>query len=126
MPWTSPNNNDPWHKTALSHLTQPSVLLSSAGLTLASLGAIRVYKRHLRRLTSIGHIKPEDFRRKSIFGKVTSVGDGDNFRLYHTPGGRWAGWGWGRRVPEKREELKDQTVCNLHVVGLLWLFWWGV
>jgi hypothetical protein len=43
---------------------------------------------------------------------VTSVGDGDNFRIYHTPGGRLAGWGWlpGRRIPMDKKELKDQTV----------------
>jgi hypothetical protein len=120
MPWPSTTNStsndpppDPWHKAALAQLTQPAVLLTSAGLTLASLGSIRVYKRNLRRISSIGHVKPEDYRKKSIFGKVTSVGDGDNFRLYHTPGGRWAGWGWGRSVPGKREDLKDQTVCLL-------------
>jgi len=36
-----------------------------------------------------------------MFGTATSVGDGDNFRFYHTPGGRLLGWGWmpGRKVP---------------------------
>lgn len=38
-----------------------------------------------------------------MFGQATSVGDGDNFRLYHTPGGRLLGWGWmpGRKVPQR-------------------------
>lgn len=41
-----------------------------------------------------------------------SVGDADNFRFYHTPGGRWLGWGWLRNVKEGRKELKGQTVCQ--------------
>jgi hypothetical protein len=45
---------------------------------------------------------------------VTSVGDGDNFRIFHTPGGRLAGWGWllWKRVPRGKKELRDNTVRN--------------
>lgn len=47
------------------------------------------------------------------------MGDGDNFRLFHTPGGRLTGWEWmpGRKVPTKREELKDRTVRFKGLVG---------
>ncbi|KAL8748249.1 MAG: hypothetical protein Q9184_007469, partial [Pyrenodesmia sp. 2 TL-2023] len=57
----------------------------------------------------IGH---HIWRKRSLFGYVTSVGDADNFRIFHTPGGRLAGWGWlpWRRVPDKVKELKDNTV----------------
>jgi hypothetical protein len=48
-----------------------------------------------------------------MFGVVTSVGDADNFRLFHTPGGRLAGWGWWfwKKVPTTREGLAKNTVC---------------
>ena len=67
-------------------------------------------------------------RRQSLTGRVTSVGDGDNFRIYRTlpvvhgedgagaygvidtPGGRLLGWDWLRRIPAARKDLKDQTV----------------
>ena len=39
------------------------------------------------------------FRRKYLYGKVTSVGDGDNFLFFHTPGGVLGGWHWLRKVP---------------------------
>ena len=51
---------------------------------------------------------------------VTAVGDGDNFRLYHTPGGRLVGWGWfpGRCVADyDRKRLKDQTI-QLRIAGI--------
>lgn len=41
------------------------------------------------------------------------MGDGDNVRIFHTPGGRLMGWDWVRRVPKLppgRGVLKDQTV----------------
>jgi len=42
------------------------------------------------------------------------VGDGDNFRLFHTPGGRLGGWEWfpGRMIPKEKKALQDKTVCN--------------
>jgi hypothetical protein len=98
-------------RASVAQFGEPSVLVPTAILTLTSLAGMRLYKSYLRRIPSIEHIRPEAFRKRSIFGRVTSVGDGDNFRVYHTPGGRWAGWGWlpGRRVPEKAA-LKGQTV----------------
>jgi len=113
MPWpflSSSRQDDASKDNLLSTLTDTRVLVATTGLTITSLAAIRVYKTYLRRIPSTEHIKPEYLRRKTFFGKVTSVGDGDNFRLYHTPGGRLAGWGWGRKVPEKRDQLVGQTV----------------
>jgi len=54
-----------------------------------------------------------------LFGTVTRVGDGDNFHLYHTPGGRLAGWGWlpGRKVPEKAGDLKNRTIA-VRIAGI--------
>lgn len=81
--------------------------------TTAALGIYAFYRSYLRRLPGAGHVHPGYFRRRSLLGKVTSVGDGDNFHLFHTPGGRLAGWGWLRKVPEGRKEARGRTVSSL-------------
>jgi hypothetical protein len=93
-------------------LTDVRTVIPTIALTVTSVAAARLYKTYLRRIPSVNHIKPNYFRRKGVFGQVTSVGDADNFRLYHTPGGRIAGWGWlpWKRVPKKRDGLTNQTV----------------
>lgn len=78
--------------------------------SLVGLGALQLYANYLRRIPGAAYIRPGFFRNRSIYGKVTSVGDGDGFHMFHTPGGRAVGWGWLRKVPEKRKELKDRTV----------------
>jgi hypothetical protein len=97
-------------------LTDPRSVLPAVAAAITSVAAVRLYKTYLRRIPSVDHIKPHYFRQKGVFGRVTSVGDADNFRLYHTPGGRIAGWGWlpWKRVPTKRGDLTDQTVsCQI-------------
>lgn len=102
--WSSEN----WRTT----LTDPRSVVPAVAAAITSVAAVRLYKTYLRRIPSVNHIKPQYFRQKGIFGRVTKVGDADNFRLYHTPGGRLAGWGWlpWKRVPAKREDLTNQTV----------------
>ena len=85
----------------------PMVLFSLVGL-----GALQLYANYLRRIPGSAYVRPNFFRSRSLFGRVTSVGDCDNFHLFHTPGGRAVGWGWLRKVPESRKELKDRTVCT--------------
>ncbi len=116
-PWSSKssNNGDAERRDASwdsSHYTEPRVLLSSLVLTATTLALLRLYQSYLRRIPSATGIQEAFFRRRSLLGRVTSVGDGDNFRLFHTPGGKLAGWDWlpGRKVPTKREALKDRTV----------------
>jgi hypothetical protein len=75
-----------------------------------ALGAVHLWTAYLRRIPGSSHIRPSFFRRRSLFGRVTSVGDGDGFHMFHTPGGRWAGWGWLRRVPRTRAALRGKTV----------------
>jgi hypothetical protein len=91
---------------------EPQNLIPTVLLTATTLVFIHVYRNYLRRIPQVDNIQPGFFRKRSLFGRVTSVGDGDNFRLFHTPGGRLTGWGWfpGRGVPEKREDLKSRTV----------------
>ncbi|KAI5786430.1 hypothetical protein DFH27DRAFT_258301 [Peziza echinospora] len=97
----------------------PRVLIPATILATGSLTAIHFYRSYVRRIPDSSQIYPSFFRRRSLFGQVTSVGDGDNFRLYHTPGGRLLGWGWlpGRKVPTDRKELKERTV-HIRIAGV--------
>jgi hypothetical protein len=87
-------------------------------LTGTTLALVRLWRMYLRRIPGAGHVQPGFFRKRSLFGTVTRVGDGDNFHLYHTPGGRLAGWGWLRKVPTKPADLKGKTVC--HCLNWFW------
>jgi hypothetical protein len=108
--WTDSLNATDW-----SHYTDPRTIIPTLLLTTTILVSVRIYTSYLRRIPDAGYIRPGFFRRRSLFGIVTRVGDGDNFHLFHTPGGRLAGWGWmpGRRIPEKKGDLKDNTVFIL-------------
>jgi len=107
-PWLDHLRSDDWHTT----LTEPRTLVPSLLLTASTIALVRFYKSYLRRIPTVNHIKPGYYRRRSLFGCVTSVGDADNFRFFHTPGGRLAGWGWlpWKKVPTRKEELVNQTV----------------
>lgn len=83
------------------------------GFSLVGLAALQLYANYLRRIPGAAYVRPNFFRNRSLYGKVTSVGDGDNFHLFHTPGGKAVGWGWLRKVPESRKELKGRTVRAL-------------
>lgn len=91
----------------------PQTIIPTAILTTTILAAFRIHRR-LRRFPDAVSISPSYFRQRSLFGRVTSVGDGDNFRMYHTPGGRLAGWGWlpWKKVPTTKKQLKDNTVST--------------
>ncbi|ODV91054.1 hypothetical protein CANCADRAFT_18092, partial [Tortispora caseinolytica NRRL Y-17796] len=49
-----------------------------------------------------------------LFGKIVAVNDGDNVRVFHTPGGYWAGWGWLRSTPRVKGEPRV-TNRSIHV-----------
>lgn len=89
----------------------PKVLLLSAGFTGAAAASYFLYGRYVRRVKTYLDLTPAilDGQRK-LYGKVTRVGDGDNFRFFHTPGGVLLGWGWLRKIPDTRSGLKDQTL----------------
>jgi len=105
--WTESLNATDW-----SHYTDPRTIVPTLLTTSTILLSVRVYRSYLRRIPQATYIRPGFFRKRSLFGTVTRVGDADNFHLFHTPGGRLTGWGWlpGRKVPEKKADLKGKTV----------------
>lgn len=108
------------NRTDVTHYTSTQTITISAITTLTSLALLRLYKTYLRRIPTADYLKPGLFRRRSIYGYVTRVGDGDNFHLFHTPGGRLTGWGWapGRKVQTlKGKELKGKTV-HVRIAGV--------
>ncbi|PGH06859.1 hypothetical protein GX51_02104 [Blastomyces parvus] len=97
----------------------PRNLIPTLLLTSGILFCVRIHRKYLRRIPLATGISPTYFHKRSIFGRVTSVGDGDNFRLFHTPGGRLAGWEWlpFRKVPTAKKELKDRTI-HIRLAGI--------
>ncbi|CAR30225.1 putative endonuclease LCL3 [Lachancea thermotolerans] len=72
----------------------------SAALTGSILTSYALFNRYLKQYTRVTQIPLSAFRKNWLYGKVTSVGDGDNFHLFHTPGGILGGWGWARSAPK--------------------------
>lgn len=96
--------------TVPSHLLLPDVVVLSLIFAGTFVGARSAYNRYLKQLKKVTEIPSSVFRRRWLYGKVTSVGDGDNFHFFHTPGGLLGGWGWLREVPVlQRLEVKDIT-----------------
>lgn len=113
--WMNSLNATDW-----SQYTSSETLIPTFILTVSTLAAVKLYTSHFRRIRQATYITPDFLHKRSIFGYVTSVGDGDGLRLYHTPGGRLTGWNWlpGRRVSQfKRQELKDETI-NVRIAGI--------
>ncbi|KAI5992417.1 hypothetical protein EDD15DRAFT_2168046 [Pisolithus albus] len=85
-----------------------------AGIATGTCGVF-VWNRWLRRIRTADWVTPDILtRRRWVKGIVTSVGDADNFRLYHTPG---IGWGLFRTVPTRAKDLKDQTI-HVRIAGV--------
>ncbi|GMM29633.1 Lcl3 protein [Martiniozyma asiatica (nom. inval.)] len=93
-------------------LFDPVVLFYSLGTSVTIIGGFTIYHRFFKRIQTAVQIPRSYFRKKWIYGKVTSVGDGDNFHLFHLPGGMFGGWGWLRKVPDvnKFKLLKGRTI----------------
>lgn len=104
--------SDTLNATDWTHYTNPHNVIPVILLTTTILGSYSFYRSYLRRIPQATLIQPNFWRKRSLFGRVTKVGDGDGFRLFHMPGGRLAGWEWlpWRRVPKGRAGLKDKTV----------------
>jgi len=122
-PWSSDSSRDrddkrnSWENILNArdwdHYKDPRTVIPTLLLTSTILVSVRIYRSYLRRIPEVNYIRPTWFRKRSLLGTVTRVGDADNFHLFHTPGGRLLGWGWlpGRRIPEKKN-LKGNTVWH--------------
>lgn len=73
-------------------------------------GSYLTYNRYLKQYRNIRDIPVSLFKRKWLYGRVTAVGDGDNFHFYHLPGGFFGGWGWLRKTPELELNTTIKTV----------------
>lgn len=121
--WNTSLNATDWAAFTETRTLVPTLILTGSILAL-----VRIHRRYFRRFSDATKISPWFFRRRSIYGQVTSVGDGDNFRLYHTPGGKLTGWGWlpWKKVPTLKRELRDKTVRFLPFSLFFFLFWYPV
>ncbi|OJD16630.1 hypothetical protein AJ78_03222 [Emergomyces pasteurianus Ep9510] len=113
--WNASINARDW----AGEFKDPRNLIPTLILTGGILLCVRIHRQYLRRIPVATNISPTYFHKRSLFGRVTSVGDGDNFRMFHTPGGRLAGWGWlpFRKVPTTKKELKDRTI-HIRLAGI--------
>ncbi|KAF8524330.1 hypothetical protein BU17DRAFT_35306, partial [Hysterangium stoloniferum] len=86
--------------------------------SLATVSVIAINSRFFKRIPNSEWIHPQMIAKKRwIKGVVTSVGDGDGFRLYHTPGPFWR---WPlklRKVPDNTKDLKDETI-SIRLAGV--------
>ncbi|KAK9452118.1 uncharacterized protein V1518DRAFT_410407 [Limtongia smithiae] len=90
-----------------------TTLAQSCALTTGVLLCASGYYRYLRRFRTAVDIPTSYYTRGRVLrGRCVYVGDGDNFRLYHTPGGVFAGWNWLRRVPYEHHWFR--TKGRLH------------
>ncbi|KAL1956875.1 hypothetical protein VTO42DRAFT_6723 [Malbranchea cinnamomea] len=110
--WNSIVNSTDWVQFTEARNVIPIALITSGILF-----SVHIHRKYLRRIPEANDISSSFIRRRSIFGRVTSVGDGDNFRIYHTPGGRLAGWEWLRKIPTSKKELKQQTI-HVRLAGI--------
>ncbi|TGO47581.1 hypothetical protein BCON_0271g00020 [Botryotinia convoluta] len=110
---------DNLNATDWQHYKDPRTLIPTILLTTTILVSTRFYRSYLRRIPEAAYIRPGFFRKRSLFGTVTRVGDADNFHLFHTPGGRLAGWGWmpGRKMLPEGKDLKNKTI-HVRIAGV--------
>lgn len=106
----NPDERISWTNSFENTIKKPSDLFLQFSVVFGAIMVFGFWKSHLRRIAKAGNIDEKYYRTRSLLGKVTHVGDGDNFRMFHTPGGRLAGWGWLRKVPVGKQELKGRTV----------------
>jgi endonuclease YncB( thermonuclease family) len=100
-------------------LSSTEIILSSFGLTAFLLLLRSIYSRRLKRIPTVSQV-PHDFlkNKRTLFGTIVSVGDADNFRLFHTPGGRLLGWGFLRRIPTSRRDLAKAGTLHVRLAGI--------
>ncbi|KAM0747784.1 SNase-domain-containing protein [Meredithblackwellia eburnea MCA 4105] len=92
------------------HYTNP--ILVSGGTAVCVLVSWRFYRRFVSRIPNAEALGPEWLSgTRKLSGVVTSVGDADNFRLFHKPP-LWMG-----SAPTAKADLKDQTL-HIRIAGV--------
>ncbi|ODQ77351.1 hypothetical protein BABINDRAFT_163609 [Babjeviella inositovora NRRL Y-12698] len=104
-------------KSESPSIFSPSVIVLSTGIAASLFLGARVVSK-LRRIPQAIQIPPQYLHKKTLFGKVTSVGDGDNFRFYHTPGGFLTGWGWLRATPPINKRGYGKETLSVRLCGV--------
>ncbi|XBW34960.1 hypothetical protein QEN19_000524 [Hanseniaspora menglaensis] len=117
--WQSKDNNST-KKNDLTALFFCSFVLAATLISLYS-----GFNRYMVRYEQAGDIPKLFFQNRNLhnnigkngkwlYGKVLSVGDGDNLNLYHMPGGIWGGWGVLRHEPKlKLNVVKEKKQKKL-------------
>ncbi|KIM61809.1 hypothetical protein SCLCIDRAFT_121039 [Scleroderma citrinum Foug A] len=99
-------------------LVTPYTLVAFISGAMLGAGGTFVWRRWLVRIRTAEWVTPDILARKRwVKGVVTSVGDADNFRLYHMPS---IGWHWPfkfRHVPTLSKDLKAQTI-HIRIAGV--------
>ncbi|KAF7330349.1 hypothetical protein MVEN_02473200 [Mycena venus] len=103
----------------LNAIPAPVLALSAFALgSITTVSGTLFYRRYFRRLQNGDWVTPDVLAKKRwVKGRVTSVGDSDNFRFYHTPG---FGWRWPikfRIIPSTAKDLKDKTL-HIRIAGV--------
>ncbi|KAK1222926.1 putative endonuclease lcl3 [Marasmius sp. AFHP31] len=112
------NGSLEWKTLSLTTGHYQILLAGVAAGSLITVVGGKVYKRYFWRIKNADWMTPDMFRkRRWVKGVVTYVGDGDNFRLYHTPA---FGWRWPlkfRRIPSRNKDLQDKTI-HIRIAGV--------
>ncbi|SMN18996.1 similar to Saccharomyces cerevisiae YGL085W LCL3 Putative protein of unknown function [Maudiozyma saulgeensis] len=103
-------NNDT-HSRSLNITTD--VIVGSAILTSLLFGTKHGFVRFLKQYREAKDIPKAAFKSRWLLGKVTAVGDGDNFRFFHTPGGILGGWGTFRSIPKLEKNITVPTAKSI-------------
>lgn len=94
------------------------VILSTVACTSTILTGFYFYREFLRRIPTASRLPDRFLKRRTLLGYVTSVGDPDNFRFFHTPGGRLAGWGWLRPIPKVNQRGLGTQTLSVRLNGI--------
>ncbi|EIW66747.1 hypothetical protein TREMEDRAFT_34464 [Tremella mesenterica DSM 1558] len=93
-------------------------LISTTSTILIGIGGIWFHKILWRRIKNSDSVTLRMLEKKIwVKGVVTSVGDGDNFRLFHTPGPFFSYPFKIRSIPSTPKELKDETI-HIRIAGV--------
>lgn len=96
-------------------LIDTKIVIPAALLAVSFIALHRFYVKHLTRYKTSSHIPQNllESKRHRLSGVITSVGDGDNFRLFHTP----FLYSSVNSVPKERKKLVGETI-HIRIAGV--------